>query len=76
MGEKASGDAERPQPISLNITYAVIAYYLRHRDEVDAYLQERQRQAEEMRRFWEARNEPGAAVRARLLARKQQQDDR
>lgn len=49
--------------------YAVIGYYLRHRSEVDAYLQERQRQAEEVRRQNEARFDPGG-VRDRLLARR------
>ena len=45
----------------------VIAYYLRHRDEVDAYLAERDARAEEARRRFESVH--GAPpTRAQLLA--------
>lgn len=50
--------------------YGVIAYYLRHRKEVDAYLAERERQAEEVRRQIERRQGDMTEVRRRLLARK------
>jgi uncharacterized protein (DUF433 family) len=58
---------------SLNLAdvYAVIAYYLRHKDEVDAYLQERERQAEEIREKIEQRF-PLKGLRDRLLARRAQ----
>ncbi len=49
--------------------YAVIGYYLRHRPEVEAYLRERQQQADEIRRQNEARFDP-EGVRDRLLARR------
>jgi phosphoenolpyruvate carboxylase len=55
--------------LTLADTYSVIAYYLRHRDEVDAYLEERRRQAEEIRRKVEERY-PTAQIRERLLARR------
>ena len=50
--------------------YSVIAYYLRHRDEVDAYLAERERRAESIRMRIEEQQENLADVRRRLLARK------
>jgi uncharacterized protein (DUF433 family) len=51
--------------------YAVIAYYLRHREEVGAYLEQRQRKAEEVRRKIE-RVCPPDNFRERLLARRAQ----
>ncbi len=50
--------------------YSVIAYYLRHRSEVDAYLSERERFAEEVRRRIESRQGDMTEMRNRLLARK------
>lgn len=35
--------------LNLADVYAVIAYYLRHQDKVEAYLQEQERQATEIR---------------------------
>jgi hypothetical protein len=56
---------------SLNLTdiYAVITYYLWHRQEVEDYLEECRRQEEEVRRENEARF-PSQGVRERLLARR------
>lgn len=39
---------QRYSTLALSDVYAVIAYYLRHRDEVEAYLAERERKAEEV----------------------------
>jgi hypothetical protein len=50
--------------------YSVIAYYLRHRDEVDAYLTARERKAEEVRKRIERQQGDLTEVRQRLLARK------
>jgi hypothetical protein len=47
----------------------VIAYYVRHRDEVDAYLEERRRRRAEVRRELEARHDP-TGIKERLLARR------
>lgn len=59
---------------SLNLAdvYAVIAYYLRRRAEVDAYLQQRQQQAEKLREQNESRLDP-MGIRDRLLARRSSQ---
>jgi uncharacterized protein (DUF433 family) len=55
--------------LTLPETYAVISYYLQHREEVDAYLAARARQNEELRAANEARfNQKG--IRERLLARR------
>lgn len=47
--------------------YAVIAYYLAHEQEVEAYLEQGSREADRMRQEWEDRNPPPA--KAELLAR-------
>lgn len=51
--------------------YSVIAYYLRHRSEVEAYLAEREKQSEKVRQQIESRQGNLADIRSRLLARKQ-----
>jgi hypothetical protein len=49
--------------------YSVIAYYLRHRDDVQEYLANRQQQAAETRAQNKQRADP-SGVRDRLLARR------
>lgn len=56
--------------LSLPDIYAVIAYYLRHRSEVDEYLERRDRDHEELEREIKARPEY-RELRDRLLARVQ-----
>ena len=56
--------------LDLADVYAVIAYYLRHRAEVDSYLAERERRAAEVRRENEARWDP-REMRERLLRRQE-----
>jgi uncharacterized protein (DUF433 family) len=51
--------------------YAVIAYYLRHKDEVDQYLRKREAEAAELRREIESHQPGRAEFRAKLLARRQ-----
>jgi uncharacterized protein (DUF433 family) len=53
--------------------YAVIAYYLRHTDEVNAYLRRREAEAAELRREIEAAQGP-SDLRARLLARRAERE--
>jgi hypothetical protein len=50
--------------------YAVIAYYLRHPDEVEAYLAERENRAGQLRQRIESRQSDLGEVRRRLLARR------
>jgi uncharacterized protein (DUF433 family) len=55
--------------LELADVYTTIGYYLQRREEVDAYLAERARGAEQVRRENEARFDP-IGVRERLLARR------
>lgn len=54
--------------LRLDDIYAVITYYLRHREEVDSYLRERRARAEAVRREIESHS-PQTGLRGRLLAR-------
>ncbi|TVL97483.1 MAG: hypothetical protein CV087_22270 [Candidatus Brocadia sp. WS118] len=49
--------------------YAVISYYLKRHDEVEAYLQQRKKLAEKIRKENEKRFDP-QGIRERLLARR------
>lgn len=54
--------------VALSDVYLIIAHYLTHTPEIDAYLSKRQAEAAELQRGIEARfNQVG--IRARLLAR-------
>lgn len=55
--------------LDLADVYSVIAYYLRRRAEVDAYLQQRRERARQIREHNEARFDP-SGIRERLLARR------
>lgn len=55
--------------LDLSDVYAVIAYYLQNRTEVDDYLKRRQVERDEVRREMEVRF-PQAGLRERLLARR------
>lgn len=55
--------------LSLGEIYQVIAYYLQHREQVDAYLAERRTQADALRDEVNA-YPPMRALRERLLAQK------
>jgi uncharacterized protein (DUF433 family) len=56
--------------LKLADVYAVIAYYLRHQDEVKAYMVERRKEFEELRKEVESRYPPRLGFREELLARK------
>lgn len=60
--------AQRYPSASLADIYAAVTYYLRHRDDVERYLVERERVAHEVRQRIEARQGDLSAVRARLLS--------
>ena len=54
--------------LKLADVYIVISYYLQNRDEIEAYLSERQKQHELVRQMNEARFDPNG-IRERLLSR-------
>jgi uncharacterized protein (DUF433 family) len=58
--------------LELADVYAVIAYYLRHRPDVDAYLQSQEAKAAENRQKIEARQGDQRGLRERLAARRAQ----
>jgi uncharacterized protein (DUF433 family) len=60
--------------LNLADVYAVLAYYLRHRQEIDDYLDTRHQEAEKLRQEIEARQPSRVELRAKLLARKAQMD--
>lgn len=59
--------------IPLADIYAVIAYYLAHQEDIDAYLRRRSAEAEHIRREWEGRSSP--PTKAELLARHNARQD-
>jgi uncharacterized protein (DUF433 family) len=61
--------AQELDTLSLADIYAAIAYYHRHREEVEAYLQRRRAEAEALRQQIEAAQPDIAGLKARLLAR-------
>jgi len=67
-GATAEEIVQQYPSLRLADVYAVIGYYLQRRPEVEAYLRERQQQADAVRRQNEARFDP-QGVRDRLLAR-------
>lgn len=67
-GSRPEEIAQHYPSLAVADVYAVITYYLRHRDEVQEYLARRREQAEEVRREAEAgRDREG--LRQRLLER-------
>ena len=62
---------QRYSSLTLPDVYSVIAYYLRHRDEVEEYLARREQKAEEVQERIESQQGDLSAIRARLLARRQ-----
>jgi uncharacterized protein (DUF433 family) len=67
-GDSAETIVEAYPTLDLADVYAAIAYYLRHRTEVNEYLARRRAEADAIRERVEA-DFPPEGVRARLLAR-------
>ena len=68
-GATAEEIAQRYPTLKLDDIYAVITYYLRHRDEVGAYLERRDEQRAQVRHDIERRDDQ-TGIRQRLLARR------
>jgi hypothetical protein len=60
--------------LNLADVYGVIAYYLRHRKDIDDYLHVRRQEAEKLRQEIEAKQPGRVELRAKLLARKAQME--
>ena len=67
-GASAEEIMRRYSTLALADVYEVISYYLRHTEEVEEYLAEGQRQAQETRKMVESRMDT-RGIRERLLAR-------
>jgi uncharacterized protein (DUF433 family) len=71
QGETPEEIVESYPSLKLRDVYAVIAYYLDHRAEIDAYLREADEKADQIQREVEASySPPTLTLRARLRARK------
>jgi len=68
QGTTAEEIVYRYPSLKLADVYATIAFYLNHQQEVETYLQWRQKQAQEVRKMNEAKFDP-QGLRDRLLAR-------
>lgn len=68
-GATAEEIVQQYPTLQLADVYAVLAYYLRHREEVIQYLHGRELRADEVRRENERRFDP-SGVRERLLVRR------
>jgi uncharacterized protein (DUF433 family) len=68
-GATAEEIAHQYPALQVADVYSVIAYYLRRREQVEAYLRERHEQAAAVRAQNESRFDP-QGVRARLMARR------
>jgi uncharacterized protein (DUF433 family) len=61
---------QRYSTLALADAYAVVAYYLRHRSEVESYLAAREQKAVEVRQRVESQQGDLSELRARLLAQR------
>jgi len=62
---------QRYPTLSLPDVYAVVAYYLRHRDDVEGYLARCEQKAQEVQHRTENQQGDLTEIRARLLSRRQ-----
>ena len=74
QGATAEEIVNRYPSLNLADVYATIAFYLKHQSEVEAYLQQRQQQAQEIRVINQERFDP-QGLRDRFLARKAAQQE-
>lgn len=72
QGATAEEIVHRYPSLNLAQVYATIGYYLNHQSEVEAYLQQRQKQAEQIRQINQSRFD-SSSLRDRLLARQKKQ---
>lgn len=68
QGATAEEITYRYSSLKLADVYATISFYLNHQQEVEAYLQQRQQQAQEIRRINQSKFDP-QGLRDRLIVR-------
>jgi uncharacterized protein (DUF433 family) len=68
-GASAEGIVESYDALNLADVYAVISYYLRHPEPIDAYLRRREQEAQVIRAKIEASQPPRPDLRAMLMTR-------
>lgn len=73
QGATAEEIVYRYPSLNLADVYATIAFYLKHQSEVEAYLQQRRQQSQEIREMNQARFNP-QGLRDRLLARRAERE--
>jgi uncharacterized protein (DUF433 family) len=73
-GAEPEAIAQGYPTLELADVYDVLAYYLRHRKEVDEYIDTRRQDAETLRQEIEAKQPSRVELRTRLLARKAQNE--
>ncbi len=73
QGATAEEIVYRYPSLNLADVYATVAFYLNHQSEVEAYLQQRRQQSQEIRAINQANFHP-QSLRDRLLARKAAQE--
>ena len=69
-GATAEAIVQRYSTLELSDVYAVIAYYLRHREEIQDYLARREQQATEVRQRIESLQGDLKEIRERIEARR------
>lgn len=69
-GETPEDIVDSYDTLQLADAYTIIGFYLRHRDRMEQYLDEREVQAAETRKKIEARQGDQSELKARLLARR------
>ena len=74
QGESPETIADQYPSVSLPDVFAVIGFYLRHRQEVETYLADQRQRADTVRREHEATH-PQEGLRDRLLARRGSKSD-
>ena len=77
LGETPEGIVDSYPSLTTADVYTVLGYYLAHRDEIDAYVRQRDQRAEQILQDMAANLTPEArALRTRLRAYQEQQKDR
>jgi uncharacterized protein (DUF433 family) len=72
LGDTPEQIVQSYDSLRLDDVYAVITYYLRHQDDVQSYLMNRQEKRDEVRKLVQA-TFPTNELRERLLRRRQEQ---